>query len=69
MFSATSGGTVRSFPGAADFIHAIGVNPEGTIVAAGGQDGMVRVYNGVNAQLLKTLLPPDAQPKQEEKKK
>jgi hypothetical protein len=69
MFNATSGGNVRSFGGATDFVYAIGVNPEGTIVAAGGQEGVVRVYNGANATLLKTLLPPEAQPKQEEKKK
>ncbi len=68
MFNATNGGATKSFPGATDFIYAIGVNPEGTIVAAGGQEGVVRVYNGVSGALLKTLLPPDAQPKAPEKK-
>ena len=58
----------KSFPGATDYIYAIGVNPEGTIVAAGGQEGVVRVYNGTSGALLKTLLPPDAQPKAPEKK-
>lgn len=69
MFNATNGGNVRTFAGATDFVYAVGANPEGTIVAAGGQEGVVRVYNGANAQLQKTLLPPGAQPKQEEPKK
>jgi WD40 repeat protein len=58
MFNAANGGTTKTFAGATDFVYALGVNPEGTIVAAGGQDGVVRVYNGVNGTLLKSLLPP-----------
>lgn len=68
MFNATNGGTTKAFPGATDFVYAIGTNPEGTIVAAGGQDGIARVYNGASGALLKALLPPDAQPKTPEKK-
>lgn len=67
MFNAANGGTTKTFAGATDFVYALGVNPEGTIVAAGGQDGVVRVYNGANGTLLKSLLPPDAQPKTPEK--
>ena len=48
--------------------EGIGTSPDGTVVAAGGEDGTVRVYNGANGQLTKTLLPPDAQPKAPEKK-
>lgn len=68
MFNATNGGTIKSFPGATDFVYAISANPDGTIVAAGGQDGIARVYNGASGALLKALLPPDAQPKTAEKK-
>lgn len=68
MFNAANGGTTKSYPGATDFIYAIGANPDGTIVAAGGQEGIVRVYNGTSGALLKSLLPPDAQPKTPEKK-
>ncbi len=68
-FNATNGGAIRNFnPAAGDFVYAIGTSPDGTVVAAGGQDGIVRVYNGGNGQMTKTLLPPDAQPKQPEKK-
>jgi WD40 repeat protein len=58
MFNAANGGATKTFPGAADFVYAIGVNPAGTIVAAGGQEGVVRVYNGASGALLKTLVPP-----------
>ncbi|HTU91347.1 MAG TPA: c-type cytochrome domain-containing protein [Gemmataceae bacterium] len=57
-----NGGNTRNFGGSADFLYALGVSPDGALVAAGGQEGIVRVYNGTNGQLLKTLLPPDAQP-------
>lgn len=63
-FNATNGGQIRTFnPPATDFVYAIGASPDGSLVASGGQDGIVRVYNGANGQLLRTLLPPDAQPK------
>lgn len=70
-FNATTGGALRTFAGGTDFIYAIGASPDGTIVVAGGQDGVVRVYNGTNATVLRSLLPPDAQPpmpKKDEKK-
>jgi WD40 repeat protein len=57
-----NGGNTRNFGGSADFLYALGVSPDGALVAAGGQEGIVRVYNGTNGQLLKSLLPPDAQP-------
>ena len=38
-------------------------------MASGGEDGVVRVYNGKTGALVKTALPPDAEPKKEEPKK
>ncbi len=57
-----NGGNTRNFGGSADFLYALAVSPDGALVAAGGQEGIVRVYNGTDGQLLKSLLPPDAQP-------
>ena len=70
LFNAVNGGALRTFAGGTDFIYAIHCSPDGAIVVAGGQEGVVRVYNGANATLLRSLLPPDAQPpaKKEEKK-
>src|SRR5262249_42965943 len=68
-FNATNGGNTGNFGGGADFIYAIGASPDGAVVAAGGQDGVVRVYNGANPAQARTLLPPDAQPPVKDEKK
>ncbi len=57
-----NGGNTRNFSGSSDFLYALSVSPDGALVAAGGQEGIVRVYNGTNGQLLKSLTPTDAQP-------
>ena len=43
------------------FLYAVGVSPDGTVVAAGGEEGIVHLYNGTNGQLVKALLPPGAE--------
>jgi WD40 repeat protein len=58
FWDVTSGSTLRNFGGNNDYVYAVGVSPDGAVVAAGGEEGIVRVYNGANAQLLKSLLPP-----------
>ena len=52
----------RAFGGATDFLYALDVSADGTLVAAGGQEGVVRLYNGANAQVLYTLAPPPTTP-------
>jgi hypothetical protein len=69
MWNADNGGNVRQFPGAGDFLYAVSASPDGNVVAAGGEEGVVRIYNGTNAQLLKAAVPPDAEPKKDEPKK
>jgi WD40 repeat protein len=66
----TGGGATGNFAGGTDFVYAIACSPDGAVVAAGGQDGIVRVYNGTNPGMAaRTLLPPDAQPPMKEEKK
>ncbi len=64
-----NGGNTRNFAGGSDFLYAIGTSPDGAIVAAGGEEGVVRLYNGTNGQLIKTLLPPGVKPPMPEAKK
>ncbi len=53
-----NGGRQRSFSGSKDFLYAIGVSADGAVVAAGGEEGVVRLYNGGNGTLLKEWQPP-----------
>jgi hypothetical protein len=53
-----NGGAVRNFGSAGDYLYAVGVSADGTLVAAGGEEGVVRVYNGADGKLLRSLTPP-----------
>jgi WD40 repeat protein len=58
VWNADNGGNTRNFGDSGDYLYALGVSPDGSVVAAGGEAGVVRLYDGNNGQLLKTLLPP-----------
>jgi hypothetical protein len=36
----------------------VGISADGAVVAAGGEEGIVRLYNGTTGQIVKALLPP-----------
>lgn len=58
MWNVDNGGTIRQFGTVNDFLYAVGASPDGSIVAAGGEEGVVRLYNGNNGKMIKELLPP-----------
>ena len=60
IWNIDNGGGGMTFGGSKDFRYAVGISADGKIVAAGGEEGVVRLYNGANGQLIKALLPPGA---------
>lgn len=61
------GGDVRSFAGAKDFVYAAAATPDGKVVVAGGQDGVVRVWNGATGTSLANFEPPATTPSEPQK--
>ncbi|MFQ3592301.1 MAG: c-type cytochrome domain-containing protein [Gemmataceae bacterium] len=52
-----NGNNVRNFNGGSDFLFCVAVSPDGALVAAGAQDGSVKLFNGTNGSLIKSLTP------------
>ena len=69
LWNVDNGGNQRTFSGGTDFLYAVAASADGKLVAAGGEEGIVRLYNGDTAAIIKTLLPPGAEPKKDEPKK
>jgi WD40 repeat protein len=69
LWNADNGGNQRTFGGAADFLFAVAASADGKLVATGGEEGVVRIYNGENANLIKAAYPPGEEPKKVEPKK
>jgi WD40 repeat protein len=57
----SNGGAIRTYGGAADFVYNLDCTPDGRVIAAGGQDSVLRVWNAAG-QVLRTFEPPKPQP-------
>jgi WD40 repeat protein len=56
-----NGDKIRSFEGAADFMQSVAVTPDGRLVVAGGQDGVLRMWNGTSGDVVASLSPSQKQ--------
>jgi WD40 repeat protein len=57
LFNTDNGVQDKIYFGANDFLDALGVTPDGTLVAAGGQDGVLRVWNVDSTLMVRSLDP------------
>jgi tricorn protease-like protein len=62
FWNVDNGGNVRTFADSKDFLYAIGVSPDGAVMAAGGEEGVVRLYNVATNAPMKVLYPPGMEP-------
>ena len=69
LWNSDNGGQTRSFADAKDFLYAVATSTDGTLVVTGGEEGIIRLYNGTTGQLVKAMLPPDAEQKKDDVKK
>lgn len=65
LHSADNGSNVRTFAGGTDFMFAVAASADEKIVIAGGQDGVLRVWNGANGQVIKLFEPEKPAPTQQ----
>ncbi|MBM80554.1 MAG: hypothetical protein CMJ78_08170 [Planctomycetaceae bacterium] len=56
--TASNGRNYRSFSGATDYVYASAASRDEKTVVAGGEDGILRVWNGTNGQVLHSFEPP-----------
>jgi hypothetical protein len=55
LWNIDNGAQIRAFGGAGDVLMALAVAPDGSLVATGGAEGIIRIYNGATAQLTQTI--------------
>jgi WD40 repeat protein len=69
QWNVDNGQPMRTFAGATDYLFAVAASADGKLVATGGEEGVVRLYNGESQALIKAVYPPGEEPKKEEPKK
>ncbi|HEV8059793.1 MAG TPA: c-type cytochrome domain-containing protein [Gemmataceae bacterium] len=60
VWNIDNGSPGMNFNGATDYLCAVGISADGKLVSTGGDDGILRVYNGVSGQLVKAISPADS---------
>jgi WD40 repeat protein len=57
LHQAGDGKAIREFAGSGDYVYCSSITQDGKIVVAGGEDGVVRVWNGADAKEISTFAP------------
>ncbi|MCA9034379.1 MAG: hypothetical protein KDA91_04565 [Planctomycetaceae bacterium] len=57
LHKASNGGAVREFKGNPDYVYRVASTPDGALIVSGGEDGIVRVWNGKDAREVATFTP------------
>jgi len=57
LANATTGATVRTFDAAKDFLFTVALTPDGKRLIAGGQSGVVRIWNVADGAIVAELKP------------
>lgn len=60
LWNADSGSSVKTFPVSDDFLYALASSVDGTLVATGGESGLIYVYNNTTGLLVRKLGPTGA---------
>ncbi|MCY2941881.1 MAG: NB-ARC domain protein [Planctomycetota bacterium] len=60
IWNVDTGGAVKTFANAEDFLYALAASVDGTIVASGGEAGIIYIYNNATGALIKKLGPTGA---------
>jgi WD40 repeat protein len=55
LWDANSGSNLKTLTGLRDWVYALAMSPDGTLVAAGGYDGEVRVWRTADGKLVKAF--------------
>ena len=57
LHKASNGGVVREFKGSTDYVYRVASTPDGSVIAAGCEDGVLRVWNGPDAKEIAAFAP------------
>ena len=60
VWNIDNGSAGMNFNGATDYLCAVGISADGKLVSTGGEDGILRLYNGATGKLVKAIPPLDA---------
>ena len=55
---ADNGSNFRNFPAGTDYAYSVAASADEKVIVAGGEDGIVRVWNAVTAAPIATFEPP-----------